>query len=206
MAGRYWLSGALVVAMALAGCGASSSNSASTSSTTSALSPAAAVAGVRGHVLRAGELTGFTPRGHRVLGVNAQSWVGGLGIPPEDQPGELERLQKEGFVAGILEQLEPTNGGSAKGLSIVEEFQTPEAASFELENQLKQLAKLGASAFAVSSIPQAHGYSQHSRVNVEFASGPYYYDIGARWMPGTTNPPSPASVTAAAESLYKRVH
>ncbi len=101
-----------------------------------------------------GRAHGLHPRGHRVLGVNAQSWVGGLGIPPEDQPGELERLQKEGFVAGILEQLEPTNGGSAKGLSIVEEFQTPEAASFELENQLKQLAKLGASAFAVSSIPK----------------------------------------------------
>ena len=208
MAGRHWLAGTLLGAIALAGCGGSSSNSASTSSTASPSAPSAATAfaGIRGHVLQAGELAGFQPHGHRVLGINANSWVEGLGIPPEDKANELERLEKEGFVAGILEQLAPMNGGPAKGLSVVQEFQTPEAASFELQNQLKQLAKLGATSFAVTSIPGGHGYAEHSLINVEFADGPYYYDVGARWPPGTSDGPSRAALVAAAASLYKRVH
>ena len=209
MAGRYRMAGALVAAIALAGCGGSGSNSASTTSSTTSLSPAQAakaLVAVRARVLHAGELAGFHPASHPVVGAGANSWVEALGVPPEDKSNELERLEQEGFVAGILEQLAPTNGGHAKGLSVVQEFQTSEAASFELENQLKQLAKLGETPFTVTAIPGAHGYAQRSRINVEFAEGPYYYDVGARWPPGTSDPPSRAAVVAAAAALYKRVH
>ena len=80
------------------------------------------------------------------------------------------------------------------------------AASFELANQGKQLQKLGAKTFAVTAIPGAQGYSQRSRISVEFADGTYYYLVGARWPPGTRSPTTTAAVIAAAQRLYRRTH
>jgi hypothetical protein len=194
-----------VLALALAGCG-SSSNNAATSASASAAQGAAASAALSSRVLRAQELAGFTPSGQPIVGTSAKSWVEGLGIPPENQPSELERLEKEGLVAGELEQLAPAHAGAARGLSVVQDFNSPAAAAFELTNQGKQLQNLGAKTFAVSAIPGAHGYSQRSRISVEFADGTYYYLVGARWPHGTPSPTTTAAVIAAAQRLYRRNH
>jgi hypothetical protein len=205
MAHRNLLCAGILVALALAGCG-SSSNNAATSASASAARSAAASAAVASRVLRAQELAGFTPSGRPTVGSSPKTWVEGLGIPPENQPSELERYEKEGLVAAELEQLAAAHAGSARGLSLVEDFNSPEAAAFELASQGKQLQKLGAKTFAVSAIPGAHGYTQHSRINVEFADGTYYYLVGARWLPGTPSPTTTAAVIAAAQRLYRRNH
>jgi hypothetical protein len=216
MAVRFWVVSAILAAIVFAGCG-SSSHKAATSSTATASSTAQrppgappALGGVRGRVLVAGELSGLTPQGRRILGINPDSWVVEEKIPASQRAREAARLQSLGFVAAIREQLlPPANASPAEGLSIVEQFRAPGAARTELAFQVRQGKGSGATAFAVPAIPGARGFggssSESSGLNVAFTKGPYYYLVGAGWPTGTPSAPTRATVIAAAQRLYRRV-
>jgi hypothetical protein len=211
---------ATATALVVVGCGGSSHNAATASTATNATAPPSSVAlppeappalrGVFGRVLTAGELAGFTPQGRRVLGINASSWVAGLGLPPSERAKEAARLQRLGFVAAVSERLAPTNGAPAEALSIVEQFGSPSAAKSEVAAQLKMTEAQGAKGFAVPGIPGASGFGgshgQGTGIDVLFAAGPYYYLVGAGWPIGSANPPTRAALIAAAEHLYHRLY
>jgi hypothetical protein len=216
MAARRWIvTGALGAAIVFAGCGGSSKK-ATTSSTARAASSAQlppgappALRGVQGRVLAAGELSGFTPQGRRLIGINAASWVVEEELPTNQRAKEAARLRGLGFVAALRERLTPTNGSPAEGLSIVEQFRSPRAARTELAFHVTHGSGPGVTAFAVPAIPGGRGFavsrSESSGLNVAFTKGPYYYLVGAGWRTGTPSPPTRPIVIAAAQRLYGRV-
>lgn len=209
---------ALLVAGLLAGCGSSTgkgTTSSAATTTSSAASSASAsseppgLSGVKGRVLTAGELVGFKPTGNRTLGISAESWVHEDGTPESQRASEVKRLTGLGFIAAIAEHLQPTKGGNAEGLSVVEQFHSSDAAQTELAYQVKQNLGAGVTTFAVPGISGAKGFgssrSETSAVNVAFSKGPYYYIVGAGWPTGAAAAPTRAELIAAAQHLYDRV-
>lgn len=209
------------VTLAAAGCGGSSrhastrqlTHAATSSATRSPVgSPPAALAGVRGRVLRAGEMKGFLPQGRRLLGINPQSWVAetiGTQMSTAQQAREVALLKREGFVAAVSENLS-AGGGSVAGVSIVEQFRSPRGPRAELAAIVKQ-NKIGPGArfepFPVAGIPAARGFgfSGMPAANVAFTKGSYYYLVGAAGSPSGGSGSARALVIAAARHLYHRV-
>lgn len=207
------------VTLAVAGCGGSSKPTPTSShthgpTTSSAApgqpgSPPAALAGVRGRVLRAGEMKGFSPQGRRLLGINPQSWVAetvGTQMTDAQEAAEVALLKREGFVAAISENLS-ANGGGVAGVSIVEQFHSSRGARAELPANIKQFkAEGGFEPFFVPGIPAARGfgYSGAPAANVAFTKGNYYYLVGAAGPPPGAKT-ARALVIAAATHLYHRV-
>ena len=178
--------GNVLVAIALSGCGGSSTSSTATTASTGKGSQAttlppgtpAALRDAHGSVLRAGDLPGLVPRGHLTLSTSAQSWV--AEAPPDQRASEAASLKALGFVAGLDEQLA---GGVADegGVSLVEQFRSAKGANDEIAAQLKQALRRGESAFTVAGIPGARGFGYSGSTtdaNVAFAVGPYYYLVG----------------------------
>jgi hypothetical protein len=204
-----------VVAIALSGCGGSSTSSTATTastgkgSTATTLPPGtpASLRGAHGSVLRAGDLPGFV-NGHLTLSTSAQSWV--AEAPPDQRASEAASLKSLGFVAGLDEQLAPSKGGvpGAGGVSLVEQFRSAHGANDEIAAQIKQALRRGESAFTVAGIPGARGFGYSGSTtdaNVEFAVGPYYYLVGFGFGTGGAGPLTRAQLIAAAQSLYSRV-
>jgi hypothetical protein len=208
--------GAVLITVALCGCGGSSSSSSSstakattaateTGSGAVALPPRtpAALRGVHGGVLRAGDLTGYVPQGYSPPATSAQSWV--AEFPPAQRAPEAARLKATGFVAGISEHLAPTSGGG-EAISVVEQFRSGAAATGEVSAQLNQALGRHESAFAVTDIPGARAWGigkPTPDANVAFAVGPYYYLVG--FGSSGVGAPTHAQLVTAAQRLYSRV-
>ena len=205
--------GTVLAALAFSGCGGSSTASGPTTAKTTTTSsgtgsPAttpppgtpAALRGVHGGTLLAGELPGFVPQGYRAPSTSAQSWV--AEFPPAQRASEAARLKALGFIAGITEQLAPAQQGGATGeaISIVEQFRSAHGASGTIADQIKQALTRGESVFAVASIPGARGFGSSRDANVAFSVGAFYYLVG--FESGTA---TRAQLIAAAQSLYRRV-
>jgi hypothetical protein len=203
-----------VVAIALSGCGGSSTSSTATTASTGTAAAArtlppgtpAALRGAHGRLLRAGDLPGFAPHGQLTLSTSAQSWV--AEAPPDQRASEAASLKALGFVAGLDEQLAPSKGGVANegGVSLVEQFRSAHGAHAEIAAQVKQALRRGESAFSVAGIPGARGFGfsgSTTDANVAFAVGPYYYLVG--FGTGSAGRPTRAQLIAAAQSLYGRV-
>jgi hypothetical protein len=209
----------IAVTIALCGCGGGGASSSTTtakaptpaSGGSAAVAPPpgtpAALRGVHGGVLLAGDLPGFVPKGYRPPSTSPQSWV--AEFPPEQRAAEAARLKALGFLAGITEQLAPANGGAAdqEAISLVEQFRSAQGADGEIASQLTQARIRGEKAFAVGGIPGARGWGSSSTstvANVEFAIGPYYYLVG--FSAPAASAPTHAQLIAAAQRLYGRVH
>jgi hypothetical protein len=203
---RVLLVGALA-SLALAGCGGSSHkpSTGATSAAASTGSPAAS-AGIATHLLTSNELHGFATAKPSVDNT-ISGWLGGRQTPSEQVASETKRLARLGFVAGASEDLTGhPNGG--QGVSIAEQFKTAAGARSELANTLKVFKAQagGPQQFAVAGIPGALGLAstKSGGVNVAFASGDYYYLVGA--FLSVANASSEATMTAAAKHLYRRTH
>jgi len=208
--------GVLVLACAVvAACGSSGRTSsssllaASSSAEAVATSPAAApavFAGVRGRVLSGGELPGFKPRGPRLLGINAESWVVENRFPTAQRTTASARLKRLGFVAGVREDL--VGPQALAGLSTVEQFRSSAGAGSELASVVDGLVGPGAARFAVPGVPGAQGFAAPGAgFNVAFADGSYCYLIGAQaFRAGTPGGPTRAALVVASQRLYRRVH
>jgi hypothetical protein len=206
MARRWMIGPGVAAAVLLAACGGS--HTAATSSSTSAPASTAPVAspppaGIRGRLLTDNELPSFRSAGVTVA-TSLQRWLAAGQPPPAQAAAEKAMLGSNGFREGAREDL--ANGGTA-GLSIVEQFRSPEAARAALAYYVA-LSKTGASgtfqAFSVHGIPGAEGLgdSNNSGVNIAFTDGPYYYLVGQ--MGG--GPATIAGLNAAVLHLYHRVH
>lgn len=117
-------------------------------------------------------------------------------------------LRRNGFRAGAREDL--NNGGTA-GLSLVEQFRSPSAAHaaliFEMSGfKATQKTSSPYTPFSVSGIPGAVGFTLgppgRSGISIAFSDRSYYYLVGE----AGGGRPTIASLTAAAQHLYQRVH
>jgi hypothetical protein len=154
-------------------------------------------------MLRAGDLAGFMPRGYSPPATSPKSWT--AGFPPALRAPEAARLKAAGFVAGISEQLSPTQGGG-EAISVVERFRSDRRAADEVVAQLNQALGRHESAFAVSGIPGARGWGFGGKppdANVAFAVGAYYYLVG--FGSSGAGAPTHAQLIAAAQRLHSRV-
>lgn len=217
MAVRFRVAAGVLAAIMLLGCGSSGQRTAGagTAGEAAGASPPAGAQpssrGVRGRVLEAGELAGYTPGGQPTLGIDAASWVHEEEIPGSQRARETARLERLGFLAGLRERLHPAGGDRGEGSSIVEQFGSPRGARSELAAGVQQLDASGRpfTTFAVPGVPGARGFAQagaeSSGLNVAFTKGPYFYVVGAGGPQGSSAKATPAIVIAAAQRLYGRV-
>jgi prepilin-type processing-associated H-X9-DG protein len=135
---------------------------------------------------------------------NASSWLSAEQLPAAQVAAERAMLRRDHFREAAREDL--SNGGTA-GLSIVEQFGSPQAARAALLFYVAQI-KAGESgnfeSFSVHGIPGAEGLGDkhNSGVNIAFSDGPYYYLVGQEGG----GPTAIAGLNAAALHLYRRVH
>jgi hypothetical protein len=188
----------VAVAGVLSGCGGGDKSSATTgsaaSSSTAAASPPAS--GIRSRVLTSNELAGF-----RVADVSGyqtpDSWVSAEQVPARAAAAEKAMLKRDGFRAGVHEDLMSGGTGAA---SIVEQFRSPQAAANAQRFYLKTFAPYAP--FKVTGIPRAAGFSVAGGTNIVFNDGAYYYLVGQE-AGGTA---AIANLNTAARHLYHRVH
>jgi hypothetical protein len=225
---RSWLVWLALGAIAPVGCG-SSHKGTTTAARTPTLStsrgapppppggppgpPPAAARAIAGRTLLAGDLPRFAPRGDSALAATAASWVrqSEAQAPRAERRARIKLLRRLGFVAGVQERLEPSGGGGAESISVVERFASPSGARTEQQAQVARLKKNGLTAYTVASIPGAQGLATGSGgpfvgLNVAFTRGAYFYVVGLGYPAGTSPPPATrAQLTTAAQRLYARV-
>jgi hypothetical protein len=122
---------------------------------------------------------------------------------------DYARLKRLGFIRAVRENLAQ---GATSGLSEVEQFHSAKAASAELAAETAQ-DKTGYGGpykvFTVPGIPGARGFTLiqggQGGVNIAFVKGPYYYLVGQELAPSESSNAATASITAAAQHLYRRV-
>lgn len=203
---RRTLTTGVAVAVVLSGCGgggdgASTTTGGSASSSTTAAS--APTSGIRSRVLTGNEFAGFHPAGVSVY-KTPKSWVALEQLPADQAAAETAMLKRDGFRAGVHEDLK---SGSTFGASIVEQFGSPQAAADALGFYRTQFKGFGRYApFKVTGIPNAAGFSiggvNGGGINIVFTDGAYYYLVGQER--GSTA--AVAKLNAAARHLYQRVH
>jgi hypothetical protein len=153
------------------------------------------------------ELAGFKSVGVSIYH-SPSSWISGApGVPADQQAAEKAMLNRDGFRAGARENLQ---NSATPGLSVVEQFRSPRAARDAFALYRSQFKAPGATSgayapFHVPGIPAALGFSlggSGGGINIAFSDGAYYYLVGRVGDSPTTI----ASLIAAAQHLYHRVH
>jgi hypothetical protein len=190
----------VVAYLALASCGGSGDKASTGAQTTGASTATSAIAE---HVLSSNEMRGFKAASKPPVERTVGSWLAATDTPSQQVASETKRLAGLGFIAGIHEDL---NGPSARqGVSIVEEFKTPDGPRSELATTVKLFKATGPKTFPVAGIPGAVGLQTTGppAFNVAFTSGDYYYLVGA--FAPKANASSKAAVVAAAKHLFQRV-
>jgi hypothetical protein len=187
---------------------AGSHKSSTTNSTTAQPSnkptPSPPPSGIRGRLLTNNELPSFQSVRVTVFS-SLSSWLAGeQGGTPHEAAAEKAMLTHNGFRAGAREAL---TQGPTPGLSIVEQFQSPQAARAALafyDALNKNDAGPAFRAFSVHGIPGAQGLTDVTNhgVNIAFSDGPYYYLVGEEGG----GPAKIAALNSAALHLYHRVH
>jgi hypothetical protein len=157
-----------------------------------------------GHLLANNELNGFKGTQPPVSNT-VHGWLTATETSPDQLASETKRLTGLGFIAGAHKDL--VGPGGRDGVSIVEQFKTPDGARSELADSVRvfKANAQGTKTFPVPGIPGAVGLAPTGTpaVNVAFASGDYYYLVGA-FVP-KVSVSSEATVSAAAKHLYQRV-
>jgi hypothetical protein len=119
-------------------------------------------------------------------------------------------LRAYGFVAFVREDLSATATGNA-GLSTVDQFKTAAGAAKAARAVKASNASNGPwTYFHVPGIHSAYGFMQTgssgSGYNIVFADGAFAYLIGIGSSATKISRTAQATLIAAAEKLYKRVH
>jgi hypothetical protein len=167
-----------------------------------------------GRVIRAGEFAGFVPKQRASALTDVAEWNK---VAPSGGVDVRARLTREGFVAGVREDLIWTKGNDRGALSAAVRLGSPKAATNEIAQQLRDFhAEVGHrgvlryNAFSVPGIPGAHGFTKTAKDgaghNIIWADGPFIYHVGVGWGPQVTDKPTEAQLIAAARTLYSRVH
>ena len=154
-------------------------------------------------MLTSNELAGFHAA-DAVVQTSPDNWVSSEQLLADEAAAEKAMLRRDGFRAGVHEDL--MNGGTGAA-SIVEQFRSPQAAADAQAFYLKQFRALGRYApFKVTGIPHAAGFSvggvNGGGINIVFSDGAYYHLVGRE----AGSPAAVAKLNAAARHLYQRVH
>jgi hypothetical protein len=157
-------------------------------------------------VLAPGELSGFAVNGPAEVVRSAEAW---LRPKLSGQYKETSALKARGFVVGAREYL---TGSNAQAVSGVMEFKTARGARTTLAQSLAGM-RAGAykvRRFSVPGIPGARAAAtstvNRKAFNIAFVDGRFWYLVSASYPPEAKKPPTRASVIAAAQALYRRVH
>jgi hypothetical protein len=200
---RALIAGVAVVVV-LSSCGGDDDGSSTTgTSTSSSTTAAGAPATFRTRLLRSNELPGFHVADVSVH-TTPNSWVSAEQIPADQAAAEKAMLKRDGFRAGVHEDL--MSGGTG-GASIVEQFRSPQAAADALDFYRMQSKAFGPYApFKVTGIPDGVGYSlggvDGGGINIDFSDGAYYYLVGRE----AGSRAAVKTLNTAARRLYLRVH
>ena len=152
-------------------------------------------------VLKADEFAGMKPSKPPTVVGSVAAWAQG------NKSWEA-RYRKEGFVAGVGEQLVTPGNSNRYGLSLVVELSSAAGAKAELTWDATSNGPW--QNFKVPAIPGAIGFEESGPGgggrNVGFTIGPYAYVVGAGWQGGANNAISVNTLRAAALLLYHRVN
>jgi hypothetical protein len=194
----------VAAAVLISGCGGSSASHSTAAQSSSTPESSAPASGIRGRLLADNELPRF--QSSRVTVFSSPSgWLAAEGgAPPNDLAAEKAMLTRNGFRAGAREDL---TQGPIPGLSLVEQFQSPQAARAAMtfyDALNKSDTGGGFKSFSVHGIPGAQGLTDAANqgVNIAFSDGPYYYLVGEAGGGAAKI----AALNAAALHLYNRVH
>jgi hypothetical protein len=162
-------------------------------------------------VLRTSDLPGFKVDGQLDIARSAQAWYH---CKISGRYKDAAALQARGYIVGASEHLYRTQAGlfSAEANSAVIQFKTPRGAAAELARAMAGLRSGSArlKQFAVPGIPGAQAAAtvavNSNGFSIAFADGRFWYLVSVLYPPNAANPPTRASVIAAARALYRRVH
>ena len=138
-----------------------------------------------GRVLRPGEFPGFVPKQQPSALTDVAAWNK---VAPSGGVDVRARLTREGFIAGVREDLTWTKGTDRGALSAAVRLGSPKAARAEIAAQLRDFrAEIGHrgvltyTAFTVPGIPGAHGFTKTAKDgaghNIIWADGPFTYHV-----------------------------
>jgi hypothetical protein len=176
---------------------------------------AAAPLPLTARLLQASELAGF----HTDQGIarydTAALWVqSDPTLTTAQRAAEVARLRREGFKG--LAQRFYAHGSRQEAVSWVMQLGSAAAARSELATTIEKFhvqdVAQGAkfTPYTVASIPGARGFGLRgggqAGENVFFSDGPFLYLVGVAWPTSAADPPSRASLIAAATKLRARVH
>jgi len=168
---------------------------------TGGTSSAASEPNVRERLLQPSELPAFATVLCPSVVEDAYRWVG--------RYASTDSLQRNGFVAGLSQPLYST-GLRAQAETSVAQFRTETGARAEAEREVAAARRSPGrfSAFTVSSIPGAHGFTLRRGAAIErdvvFSAGRYVYLAGVTYRLDST-PVAQDQLVAAAAALYERV-
>jgi len=152
-------------------------------------------------VLKAGEFAGMKPSTPPKVVTSVAAWAQG-------NKSAAARFRKEGFVAGVAEQLVTPGNPNRYGLSLVVELSSAAGAKAVVTSDATSNGPW--QNFNVPAIPGATGFEasgpDRGGRNVGFTIGPYAYVVGAGWQGGAKNAISVNTLRAAALLLYHRVN
>jgi hypothetical protein len=204
-----------LVAVAVAACGGSHSVRGSGGSNVAAVAAThrqAVTGGVplSGRVLPPRSLPGFVSMQYPTIVRSPALWA--TTVEKSSTPaGETQRLRELGFVSGIDEHLFGRYPVTADALSLAEQYRSSASARAELVYQYTQARSSARTSggtftpFSVTGLPGARGWEASSGnsvgLNVIFASGPFYYVVGAGFPRHAPFAPTRARITAAANFL-----
>src|SRR5581483_6936427 len=120
-----------------------------------------------------------------------KAWVGqGPPVPAAQLSAQTARLNREGFVAVLIEFLD-RGSERQSGVSWAMQLGSATAARAELKADLAQDRAHGGSfsTFSVPAIPGARGYRVPGGENIYFADGPFLYLVGQGWSTTAAHPP-----------------
>jgi len=159
--------------------------------------------------LLASDLPGFKVDIPPEIFPSTDTW---LKVKDSGQYKESAALQARGFVAAAREHLYLTTKAglyAADATSAVIEFKSRQGALATL-SEIIPSGNAGMKPFTVPGIPGARGAAiagvNSNGFAIGFVDGRYSYLVGVLYPPNSAKHPTRASVVAAAQALYRRVH
>jgi len=155
-------------------------------------------------------LQGYASSGALLIANDPVTWVTDIRFTPAQRAAKASALRREGFVAGVFQDLKPTSGSDPSGEAICygEQFKTRQGAAKELSYQKHQERTGGTfKSFAVSAIPGAFGFDAYGTHgffghNVEFVLGRVVVLVGVGYSQAASPAPTRQLVSQAAMTIY----
>jgi hypothetical protein len=159
-------------------------------------------------VILPGEFPDFVPKQQPKALTDVAAWNK---VAPSGGVDVRARLTREGFVAGVREDLSWTKGNDRGALSVAVRLGSPSAARAEIAQQLRDFhGEVGHRGVLTYTAFAVHGFTKTAKDgaghNIIWADGPFTYHVGVGWGAQVKDTPTQAQLISAAMTLYSRVH